>query len=198
MTAQFNDKFIFRGTKYSVAGISEGELFDPATLDLEPSRACTACYRGYVATYSVVNDRLVIANLDVNLIEEGDKSFSRQEGPPINGIRPTGTEKEFDLFNNYYQGINYHLEYSGGILIADGFISNLYVHMGFHPAWKYEYVIELIFEKGRLAGELDRSEEMVEMRNKVDHLKGYSSESGPTRDEIRRFVESAFDRSYRL
>lgn len=39
---------------------------------------------------------------------------------------------------------------SGGLLLGEGFIQELYVHMGFHPAWKYLHVIELIFEGGQL------------------------------------------------
>lgn len=39
---------------------------------------------------------------------------------------------------------------SGGLLLGEGFIQELYAHMGFHPAWKCLHVIELIFEGGQL------------------------------------------------
>ena len=39
------------------------------------------------------------------------------------------------------------------MLACEGFIDALYVHMGFHPAWKFEHVEELIFE-----GKVDESE----------------------------------------
>jgi hypothetical protein len=57
---------------------------------------------------------------------------------------------EHDWFNNHYEGLAYHLEYSGGLLLADGFLQDLYVPMAFHPAWKHETVLELIFEAGGL------------------------------------------------
>ena len=46
MTAQINDTFQFRGIEHSVAEFSEGELFDRAILELKPSMASTACWRG--------------------------------------------------------------------------------------------------------------------------------------------------------
>ncbi len=43
---------------------------------------------------------------------------------------------------------------------------NLYVHMGYHPAWKYEKVHELIFENGLLIEDRDISAKMKEYRDK--------------------------------
>ena len=39
--------------------------------------------------------------------------------------------------------------------------------MGFHPAWKYEEVHELVFESGILESESDLSSRMAEIRDKV-------------------------------
>src|SRR5436190_13461316 len=169
MTAQINDSFRYRGAEYSLAGISEGELFDISLLDLEPAAASTACWRGYQAVFAVVHSRLVLDTLHVNLYRkgEGKQRHQREVGPVINGVTPLPAEKEFDFFNNHYRGLNYHLEYSGGLLLADGFIRSLYVHMGFHPPWKYERVIELIFDGGILKQEFDLSEQMAEFREMV-------------------------------
>jgi hypothetical protein len=197
MTAQINDTFRYGGTTYSVAGISEGELFDPAVLHLEPVAACTACWRGYQVMYAVLETHLVVADLHVNLMEDGE-GYRRKPGPTINGVTPDGSREKFDFFNNHYVGVNYHLEYSGGLLLADGFIRDLYVHMGFHPAWKYERVLELLFENGVLVQEFDRSEAMAEVRRMFLESRN-EGESGkmPTKDRIREFVERAFDRTYK-
>jgi hypothetical protein len=201
MTAQINDTFRYRNAEYSLAGISEGELFDISILDLKPAMASTACWRGYQAVFTVAQSRLVLDALHVNLLREGQgkERFQREEGPVINGVTPSPSHKEYDFFNNHYQGLNYHLEYSGGLLLADGFIQSLYVHMGFHPAWKYETVIELIFDAGILKQEFDRSARMAEIREMLlrSRNEDVSSEM-PTREEIERFVERAFDRSYRM
>ena len=85
------------------------------------------------------------------------------------------------------------MEYTGGLLIADGFIQDLYVHMGFHPAWKYTNVVELVFETGVLQNEFDRSERMAEIRQLL-----LDSGRSPTNTEILEFVKHSFDRTYRM
>ena len=198
MTAQINDTFRYHGREYDVAGISEGELFDPALLDLKPAGTCSACWRGYQAVFGLVGTRLVLDALHVNLLSPGQGN-ERREGSEINGVKPAGPREKHDWFNNHYEGIGYHLEYSGGLLLADGFIRELYVHMGFHPAWKYESVVELVFESGVLKREFDRSERMAEVRARVADSSGAGGTGQmPSRDEIAEFVERAFDRTYRM
>lgn len=199
MTAQMNDGFRHCGTEYSLAGISEGKLFDPSIFSLKPAMASTACWRGYRAIFAVRDSRLVLETLHVNLLEGERKELRKVQGPTINGVKPTGSKKEFEFFNNHYEGLNYHFEYSGGLLIADGFIRDLYVHMGFHPPWKYETVIELIFENGILSNEVDRSERMAELRQSFLATRDTADSSRmPSREEIERFVEHSFDRTYRM
>jgi hypothetical protein len=198
MTAQINDVFRYRNHEYAVAGISEGELFDPSLLDLKPAGTCTACWRGYQAVFALSGSRLVLDALHVNLLKPGE-GYGREEGPQINGVKPGEPRGEHDWFNNHYEGLEYHLEYTGGLLLADGFIQELYVHMGFHPAWKYERVVELIFDGGIVKQEFDRSEQMAEIRQRFLELRAKNdSDRMPAEDEIARFVERAFDRSYRM
>ena len=198
MTAQIDDTFRYRKREYALAGISEGELFDPSLLGLKPAGTCTACWRGYQAVFALSGSRLVLDGLHVNLLKSGDR-YEREEGPPINGVKPGEPRGEHDWFNNHYEGLDYHLEYTGGLLLADGFIQELYLHMGFHPAWKYERVVELIFDAGVLKKEFDRSEQMAEIRQRFLELRAEKDSTRmPTEDEIARFVERAFDRSYRL
>jgi hypothetical protein len=190
--------FRYNDTDFAVSGISDGELFDPGLLELKPVGTCTACWRGYQAVFTLSQSRLTLDALHVNLIQEGE-GYKRQEGPPINSVRPTGPQDKHDWFNNHYRGLDYHLEYTGGLLLANGFIDDLYVHMGFHPAWKYTTVMELIFDNGVLQGEYDRSERMAEIRQRIIDARNTSNESRmPSRDEIRAFVERSFDRTYRM
>lgn len=196
MTAQIDDTFRYHGCEYAVAGISEGELFDPALLDLEPTAMCTACYRGYQAVFGLSGKRLVLDALHVNLRSPGRE---RQEGPEINGVKPTGPVEKDDWFNNHYEGIRHNLLYSGGLLLADGFIEELYVHMGFHPAWKYQSVTELVFESGVLKREFDRSEQMAELRARFAESPAVGgSRQMSASAEIAAFIERTFDRTYRI
>ena len=136
MTAQIPDLFLYNEVEYNLAGISEGTLFEPSLLGLEPVANCTACWRGYRAVFSLVDAHLVLGSLDVTLCEP-EGHFVRKEGPTIHGVPPTGPVEQRDLFNNHYVDLDYPLDYTGGLLLARGFLHELYVHMGFHPAWKY-------------------------------------------------------------
>jgi hypothetical protein len=57
---------------------------------------------------------------------------------------------------------------TGGMLLGHGFISSTYVHMGFHPAWKFETVIELLLEGGVVTGTMDRSDEISVIRQRIE------------------------------
>ena len=63
MTAQIHDRIRYQDIVYSVTGISEGELFDPSLLGLKPVGTCTACWRGYLAVFAIVDSRLVLDTL---------------------------------------------------------------------------------------------------------------------------------------
>jgi hypothetical protein len=198
MTAQINDAFLYRGDSYALAGISEGELIDVHAFGIKPAMATTACWRGYQAFFTLAESRLILDALYVNLIREGGK-YEREAGPAINGVMPACSKEGKGFFNNLYEGLHHPISYSGGLLIAQGFIHDLYVHMGFHPAWKYERVMELIFEKGMLKATFDRSEPMAVIRKKIIASKAENdADRKPTQNEIARFVERAFDRKYNV
>jgi hypothetical protein len=128
---------------------------------------CTACWRGYVATYSLLDDHLFLKDLGINLIElkEDGRNVSPSTGPEINGITPL--QDSCDMVYNTYENVNLPLELTGGILVAKDFIQELYIHMGFHEAWKYEVVHELIFQDGKLTDSLDVSDKLADVRNKL-------------------------------
>ncbi len=196
MTAQIDDVFRYGDVESSLAGISEGVLFDPALFDMKPASVSTACWRGYQAVFALCGSRLVLHTLHVNLLEDGE-GYIRRKGPLINGVVPTGPLERHDDFNNHYEGIGPHLEYTGGLLLADGFIEELYDHMGFHPAWKYARVVELNFADGVLQAEYDRSALMDEFRENLRSPRGECDSSRmPTDDEVREFVRRSFDRTY--
>lgn len=202
MTAQINDIFHYQGVDYSIAGISEDEFFNPQIFKLRLSAPSSSCWRGYQLKFKVEDSLLILDTLLVNLAKDDYKSI---EGPVINGVKPflykRGDKEvgwQYDsLFNNHYLNLNYHVKYSGGLLLADGFIPDLYVHMGFHPAWKYENVWELIIDNGILINEYDRSEDMAEIRKKYIELKN-KYELDNNLEELRNFLIDSFDRRYNI
>lgn len=169
MTAQIHDRFRYQGTVYSMVGMQGLELFSPVAFGLHPARASTACWRGYQAVFAIADAQLVLATLHVSLVAF-DEGRRRLEGPVIHGVEPTGPSRDHhDMFNNYYEDLNLPLDYTGSLLIADGFIQALYVHRGFQSAWKFETVLELVFDAGRFIEAIDRSERMAALRRaKID------------------------------
>ena len=195
MTAQMPDLFRHEGVDYDLAGISAGGLFNPSQFGLKPEGTCTACWRGYQAVFALAGSRLVLDTLRVELYKPG-KGYRRKEGPPINGVSPIDGQGGF---NNHYVGVNMHLDYTGGLLLARGFLRELYVHMGFHPAWKYTDVVELVFENGVLQRQFDRSERMAEIRQRVLESAQSGRHAGPRApEEVREFIRRSFDRTYRM
>ena len=213
MTAQINDRFLYHGREYSIAGISDGKLFDISDLGLNPFMASTACYRGYQAILALDESRLILDTLHANLPRWSVEGSQEQVlvgtevdlfdcegvlGPAINGVTPIpGGEIHFCDFNNHYHALRYHLKYTGGLLLADGFIRSQYAHMGFHPAWKYESVVELIFEAGILKAEFNRSAQMAEIRETAGSSLEGAFSGMPSNVDLAFDLERAFDRKYR-
>ncbi|HEV8061785.1 MAG TPA: hypothetical protein VGP68_18045 [Gemmataceae bacterium] len=103
---------------------------------MKPVPRCSACWRGFFCTYLVEEPRLLLDQLSICLDEPATSLF---------GVSPKLDEGKIRLFDVVYEGLRRPLLYSGGLLLAQDFIKELYVHMGFHPAWKYREVYELIF-----------------------------------------------------
>lgn len=158
MTAQISDSVRYRGKKYSIAGRNGGDLFDPADHGLKPVGRCTACWRGFVSAYAVDDGRLLLDTLSIYLNEPA---------PPLFGVPPRPDQGKFRRFDAIYEGLAHRVPYTGGLLLAARFIEELYVHMGFHPAWKYREVHELVFRDGALVQESDRSTQMAEFRGEL-------------------------------
>jgi len=175
MTAQVSDRFRYRGDDYDLTDLSDGQDFDISFLGLEPSMTSTACWDGYQAVFCVSESRLTLDELSVNLLQEGnEKNRIRRQGPTINGIAPLPSRRVDrrsiyyeEEFNNYYYELNLHLDFTGGMLIGDGFVEEGWGYSGFASAWHYETVFELIFEQGVVKEELDRSVPMTELRERV-------------------------------
>ena len=187
MTAQFSDPVKYRGQSYSIAGKNGPGLFDPTEHGMKPVGRCSACWRGFVCTYSVEGQRLLLDRLAICL--DGP-------APILFGVQPKPEEGDLPLFDAVYEELRHPVPYTGGLLLARDFIQELYVHMGFHPAWKYREVHELVFREGELGQQTDRSEEIAEFRREIANrpLEPGHGARGP---EIARWVEKCFTQEYR-
>jgi hypothetical protein len=210
MTAQISDVVVYRGKPHTIAGVNGSGLFDPSDHSIQPIMISTACWRGYHCTYEVAEGSLLLTKLNIGLGEADRATAGRGEGPKLFGQVPrrytvhghstnlrTGEVKTaWESSDFVCDGLRELVPFSGGLLLGDGFIRELYVHMGFHPAWKFREVHELIFEKGKVVKEADRTAEMAEFREMVA-----GRPLGPTdpedREGIERWIRRCFSLQYK-
>lgn len=167
MTAQIPDRFTYNKKQYSLAGINGTGLFNPSEHGMKLKSPHTACWRGFVAYYQIKDDFLKMRALTV-WADEIDELPLLVYGAPLKirvGEVICPIEGSFDGVYGHCPEV---VSFTGGILLADGFIHELYEHMGFHPAWKYREVHEIIFERGVVLKKHDRSAKFQEYRERHD------------------------------
>jgi hypothetical protein len=201
MTAQIPDSLLLENRKLSLVGVNGGELFNPSRFGLSPFPSFTACWRGFVCQYKVRDARLMLDQLQVSLAapaEPGQRSaFVGQAGPAINGISPVFPNEAFPPLNNRYEALNLEVQFSGGLLAGAGFLRELYVHMGFHPAWKYETVYELITFDGQVSEVRDVSQGMAAIRDAMGK-RAIQPDLDVDEQDLRSWIESTFKLNYNL
>jgi hypothetical protein len=185
MTAQILDALLLNAQRLSIVGVNGSGLFDPFALGMHPFSRITSCWRGYVCGYKVLQDKFFLHRLQINLEEEA---------PLIHGVKPFA--QEHGTFKNVYAELNLPIDFTGGILAASDFIQELYVHMGFHPAWKYRNVFELVIAHGAVLETRNVSGRMDEIRQEM-----IKSPLQPgvdaTKERIEKWVASTFKRDYK-
>lgn len=190
MTAQVTDTVVHDGFEFAVAGVSGGPLFEPQAVGLKPVMMDTSCWRGFVCVYSTDNGRLHLTSLMV-----GAQSMlageAITEATVLLGAqaRPSKIPRHAWLF----EGLRHPIDFSGGLLLGRGFIRSTYVHMGFHPAWKYEQVVEVILADGTVTKAEDLSAAMAAKRDAIETGREADPDGEPGG---RAWVERTFTLSY--
>jgi hypothetical protein len=196
MTAQFSDTVIFEERHYALAGVNGEGLFEPQAHGFTPAGSCSACWRGYVCTYGLRTNQLVLEGLCINngLLE--GRSYQASPPPAFGGCLTRPRDSLVKLFDLEYSDVNLPIVFSGGILIGTEFIRELYVHGGFHPAWKFRRVHELIFHDGMLTEHRDVSNAVCALRKSIE-----SKDGMPTREDGKRilaWIEETLSMKYKL
>jgi len=195
MTAQISDIATYSNTEYDIVGLNGEGLFNPYEYKLNPVGSCTACWRGYMVGYLVKDDRLYADMLRINLEKPAKLKFWKKWPPDINGHRPDKPgDADFELFDYTWSNLQIPLTFTGGLLLGNDFIHDLYVHMGFQDPWKYREVHEFVFDKGKLTKHQDVSEKMKQYRDMVE--KGTGSPKGY--DSLEAWINDCFSLSYRI
>jgi hypothetical protein len=97
----------------------------------------------------------------------------------------------YSSFEYIYENLGLELGFTGDLLPGQGFITELYVHMGFQRPWKYEKVLKLQFDRGLLLESRDVSDAMYRRRRVLRRL---PLEPGPgvSLRTLRRWIEWTF------
>lgn len=183
MTAQVPDTFLLDGKRYALIGKRGSGLFEPAAHGIPTRMMHTGCWRGYIATYAIT-DALRLEQVQLQMAEPDPERT-------LFGVRPA----HYDRGRAVYQGLAHVVEYSGGILLGDGFVQELYVHMGFHPPHKWRVVHELIFEKGHVTERYDRSAAMAAIRERLAG-KPLAPGAAASEAELREWIAGTFSLEY--
>jgi hypothetical protein len=180
MTAQIPDGVSYRNEGYSLTGVNGKGLFEPQAygLDIIPA-FFSACWRGYVADYAIVEKKLTLTELRV--YHEGEDLTE------LLGVRPEHREHYF-----CYTGLEAPIEFTGGLLIGREFQEDRDVPVGFPEAWHYAKVHELLFEHGRLTEEHNRSAPLAQLRER-----GVATAPDPSDPQaVRAWIEERFSLRY--
>jgi hypothetical protein len=185
MTAQMPDTVKYRRKEYAIAGVSGDGLFDPADHEVTTHPISSACWRGFICEYAVSDRTLWLKRLTLSV---------KGKAPVLFGITPNAPQRTL-VFQAVYENIGHKVPYTGGLLLGRNFVDELYVHMGFHPAWKYREVHELVFDEGTLTEEADRSEEMARCREDIGK-ESLKPEPEARRAEIMQWIARCFSQDY--
>ena len=191
MTAQEPDSIEVAGVRYALTGIDGAGLFDPAGHGVVPRPISTGCWRGFVCGYAVGDDdafRLARLRLGAGS-EIGGAPVT--EGTPLLGAPAVRAGGEWTFA---YDALV--VPFTGTLLCGEGFVRSTYVHMGFAPAWKFERVLELAVDAGRVTARRDLSEQMAATRARIE-ADAAADPDGDRRDPgwIARTFRLGYDRS---
>lgn len=194
MTAQLSDTFQYRRHDFTLAGIKGSGLFEPTAHGLSPRSMSTACYHGFLCTYGISDGaQLVLKELRIGLAPEEEAEVKAGRGKPLFGKVPRYVSETHERV--VYERLRGPVAFSGGLLIAHGFVRELYVHMGYHPAWKFKEVHELVFEEGRLVEAHDCSDAMARIRERL-RKQPLAPGSTASKGEIEQWISKTFRLDY--
>jgi len=155
------DSFQLDGEKWSLWLIAGQGFFEPDDHDFQRGFGSTACYRGYVCTYGLREERLELVRL-IN-------GRTLLKAKPFRGIEPTlfnPQDEDYDHFVGY-DDIGLPIPFSGGIVLVHGKAIGGRSGIGPELVFRFAEVRELLFLEGRLVENIDRSEEMEKLREEL-------------------------------
>jgi hypothetical protein len=129
-TAQYSDVIIYNGTKYPL-NVNPLELYFEKNPEKRPKGELrsTALWRGYVATFEISNNELILKNIEIEITISTGADFKTEWKSIF---------QEFILDNNISK-INW---FTGLLIIPNGKQIN-YIHMGYGSTYENYILLEI-------------------------------------------------------
>lgn len=195
MTIQFNDTCFHRKVKFAALYHVGRELFGPWDLGFTPVSSSTACYRGYVAHYSIIDAQLFLTSIHIGFWPGAALHVKIGEAPLVYGVPPSAQ----DTYGFLFKGFQAPLKFDGALILGSRFIRDKHSQRSSLPLWDYKYVREVLFEKGHVTDDFDRSVEIADLRQKVIDNKNDPPVSGMKMlRKLERWTNKCFSYEYRL
>ncbi len=174
MTIQINDTCFHRKTEFDALYHVGRDIFTPWHLGFTPVSSSTACNRGYVAHFSIIDAQLFLTSIHIGFWPSAALHVKIGEAPIIYGVPPSASNSCGYLF----EGFQTPLTFNGALILGDEYIEDEHSEHSWIPLWDYKYVREVLFENGRVTDDFNRSSEIADLRLKVINDKDLASLSG--------------------
>jgi hypothetical protein len=165
VTQQQPDLVDYLGRVHAVTAVDGSDLFDPLRYGWTAPFLSTACWRGYLAKYAVVDGHLRLVEVEI-----GPKA----DPPDLFGTPPSPAGPQARYPNALvYTGLSAPVEFTGRMLVGRGYVSVGRLGVGYAPAWFFSTVHDLEFDDDRLVGATDVSDELAEVRDRLGTPREY-------------------------
>jgi hypothetical protein len=177
--------------RYVITAVDGMGLFNPTDQGITPGPLSTACWRGYICTYLIRRNRLILEAVEIGRPED--------QAPPPELFRVKPSTAGADALHSgalRFRDLAAPVAFSGRLLLGADPADLGYLNMGFRPAWLYERVQEVAFDAGVLTAAHDRSVALAEVRHRLgaDGLGPAAGEA--TGDWITRALSLSFSYSW--
>jgi hypothetical protein len=181
MTAQIQDRLMFRGHEFFLVGVEGDTLWTPDCFDMIPVSLSDSCERGYWMRYGMVEKQLFLTDLT---IRAQDNRYR-----PVNGVRPSFNPM---LGAAEYIHLGIEMGFTGLLLLGKDVIEPMYMRFGFQKAASYTTVLEMRFRDGRLKEVTDFSAYWDDVRAEAERRITEETAMGivPDQDDIARWLDS--------
>lgn len=212
MTAQVPDTLHHASIEYCFVDATAGPPFDPRRHGFSPVSLSTACWRGYICSYAIEDDRLLLRSLQIShgkpsagLADElwelpvfcgvqasTDTVVHGDDQAPVAGRLH---DARYGDCQGRYEGLGLELGYDGTLLIATDILDDGPRFMGTVMPWEFGRVLAVALHGGRVQSIVDVSPAYETLRSRYTEEGWILPEQ---RRNARRFLRRRIGHSFSL